>query len=118
MRGRGDLLVRDHYFEWVVLRLEATDVEDVILRLETESLQNVGIALLRKISAIANRRRLDAEARSIVCSDHIGVGHDTIGEQRREILTDQVHSAADEVPLATAPLDAVDIDGDGNPSSS
>ena len=107
------LFIREDNLERIVLRLEAADIEDVVLSSQPEALQHVRVTLRRKVRAVGDGDRICAVLFTVVTSDHLGVGDDSVGETHRERLADGVPRAAKKVPLAPATLDAIDVDGHG-----
>ena len=101
-------------FERIVLRLEPADVKDVVSSLETEALQHVAVVFFGKLGAVRNHDRLDAEVVAVIRGDDFCVGDDAIRKRRRERFARRIHEPSEEVPLAAAALDAVDVDDDRN----
>ena len=104
-----------HHFERIVFRLEAADIKNVVPGAECQARQNIRVGLLGKLGAVRNHDRLRAVPLAIVAGDDLRIGDDPTGKKDRERLANAVDHAAEQIPLATMPLDPVDVDRDRDP---
>jgi hypothetical protein len=98
----------------VVLRLEARHDKVELACRESEVVKPVRRGVVQNRGAIGDEFGGNVELVRVVIGDALRVGDERVGVTHRELLRPAVVAAAVLAPLATLPLEAVDVHGRGD----